>query len=246
MTTAVIVQARTTSTRLPSKVLLPLAGDTVLRHVLVRCAAIPGADVVCCAIPRGDAGSGLAEEATRAGAEVVAGDETDVLARYRDAARALDADVVMRVTSDCPLIDPEICGRVLQARHEAGADYACNNMPRGWPHGLDCEAFTREALEQAAATAVEPHDREHVTPWLRRAPGVTRVHVDGPGGTAAEGRWTLDHPEDYAFFQALFAHLDPLPHIAGFAEVAAVVARHPEIAALNAARHAPPTQQVAS
>jgi spore coat polysaccharide biosynthesis protein SpsF (cytidylyltransferase family) len=241
--TAIIVQARMTSTRLPGKVLLPLAGDTVLAHVLTRCRAIPGADVVVCAIPEGEAGQGLAEEARRAGAVVVAGDESDVLARYLKAARAVDADVIMRVTSDCPAIDPAICGAVITALVSSGADYACNNMPRGWPHGLDCEAMTRDALERAAVESRGPHEREHVTPWLRTSPGIKRVSVDGPGGKALEGRWTLDHPEDYAFFEALFAHLQPLPHIADYAEIAGVVSAHPELAGINAQHHAAISQE---
>lgn len=223
-----------TSTRLPGKVLLPLAGATVLRHVLTRCRAIPGVDVVCCAIPEGEAGDGLAQEVQQAGAKVVEGDERDVLARYLKAARAVDADVIMRVTSDCPAIDPAICGAVLAALRDEQADYACNNMPRGWPHGLDCEAMTRAALERAAAEAHEPHDREHVTPWLRRSPEIKRAVVHGPGGAAASGRWTLDHPEDYAFFQALFEQLEPLPHLADHSEIAAVLAAHPQIQTLNA------------
>jgi spore coat polysaccharide biosynthesis protein SpsF len=235
--TAVIVQARMTSTRLPGKVLLPLAGDTVLTHVLTRCRAIPGVDIVCCAIPDGQAGDGLSEEAQRAGAVVVAGDQHDVLARYLKAARAVRADIIMRVTSDCPAIDPVICGQVLAALDAAGADYACNNMPRGWPHGLDCEAMTRPALERAAEEAHEPGDREHVTPWLRRSSEIKRVMVDGPGGDAVAGRWTLDHPEDYAFFQALFDHLKPLPHLADYSEIAGVLDAHPEIATLNAGHH---------
>ncbi len=101
---------------------------------------------------------------------VFRGDEHDVLGRYLGAARAVDADVILRVTSDCPLIDPRLCAAVIEARADTQADYAANNMPRLFPHGLDCEAFTRAGLEQAASDATEAYDREHVTPWLRRKP----------------------------------------------------------------------------
>ena len=235
--TVIVVQARSTSTRLPGKVLLPLAGRSVLWHVLTRCRAVPGVDAVVCAIPDSEPDPRLAAEAKAAGATVVAGSESDVLARFLAAARAVDATTVMRVTSDCPVIDPAICRLVLDALTESGADYACNNVaPRTWPHGLDCEAFTRAALERAALEASQPEDFEHVTPWLRRAADVARVAVTGPGGPAASLRWTLDYPEDYAFFEALFARLPAPPALPGQDEILALLARHPEIAALNAAR----------
>jgi spore coat polysaccharide biosynthesis protein SpsF len=234
--TAIIVQARMGSSRLPGKVLLPLAGHTVLWHTLTRCAAVTEADLVCCAIPMGSECDPVADEATQAGATVSRGSENDVLARYLAAANEVGADVILRVTSDCPVIDPEICADVLRAREQAAADYASNNMPRRWPHGLDCEAFTRDALARAAAAAYTPDEREHVTPWLRNDPSVSRVHVPGPNAELARHRWTLDFPEDYKFFEALFALLQPSAHKAGVNDILSVIEIHPEIQALNAHR----------
>ena len=236
-TTAIIVQARMASTRLPGKVLLPLAGQTVLWHTLTRCAAVAGAALVCCAIPDNDHCAPVAKEAERSGARVTRGPESDVLARYLASATEIGADIIMRVTSDCPVIDPWVSADVLKARAETNADYACNNMPRRWPHGLDCEAFTRAALERAASATDAPADREHVTPWLRRDESVHRIHVPGPDAALATKRWTLDFPEDYRFFEALFDLLPPAPHIARFDEILAVIEAHPEIAALNAHHH---------
>ena len=139
----------------------------------------------------------------------------------------------MRVTSDCPLIDPVQCGRVLRLVTEDVADYACNNMPRSWPHGLDCEAFTFAALELAAKSADQPDEREHVTPWLRNHPKLRKANVAGPGGTAAGQRWTLDFREDYEFFARLFRELPRWPVIATTDEVFAVLARHPGILAFK-------------
>ena len=240
-TTAIIVQARLASTRLPGKVLLPLAGRSVLWHTLTRCRAVKGADLVCCAIPKDPSCDPVAEEAERCGAVVTRGSETDVLDRYRVAAIQTGADIIMRVTSDCPLIDPAACADVLAARAVSGADYACNNMPRRWPHGLDCEAFTRAALDRAAAAASEPGDHEHVTPWLRRDASVSRVHVPGPDAALARHRWTLDFSEDYEFFVALFAKLPEPPHIASYAEILAIIERDPELSAINAHLHPPAT-----
>jgi len=225
------------STRLPGKVLLPLVGHSVLWHTLSRCAAIGDDVIVCCAIPVGSECDAIADEAERAGAMVSRGSEDDVLSRYLTAAKDTDAEVIMRVTSDCPVIDPGICAEVLRARAAANADYACNNMPRGWPHGLDCEAFTHAALERAAALATAPDEREHVTPWLRNDPSVSRVHVSGPNAELAKHRWTLDFPEDYAFFEALFNVLPAPEHEAGFDNILAAVESCPEISTLNAHRY---------
>ena len=236
MRTAIIVQARIGSTRLPGKVLKPLNGHTVLEEVLQRCRAIPGADVVVCAIPVSSENDALIAPSTRTGAVVTRGSAGDVLARYHQAAGEVGADVVMRVTSDCPLIDPALCGDVLALRTAEQADYAANNMPPSFPHGLDCEAFTAVALARAHVQASDAYDREHVTPWLRRDDSVKRVALAGPGGTAVAQRWALDFPEDYAFLSALFAKLP-----AGrtrWQDTLAVVAANPQISTLNATRRA--------
>lgn len=234
MTTAIIVQARLGSSRLPGKVLKPLAGGTVLAEVLRRCLAIPGADLVVCAVPEGKQDEPVAEEARHCGAVVTRGSETDVLDRYLQASKVVGADVVMRVTSDCPLIDPGVCGAVLDLRAKKDADYACNNLPPSFPHGLDCEAFTRDALELAWREGVAPEDREHVTPWLRRAPTIRRAMLAGPGGELAHLRWTLDVPEDYDFFKAVFALMPASTAITGWHELATLLKHHPEIVAINA------------
>ena len=235
MRTAVIVQARMTSTRLPGKVMRKLAGHTVLEHVLRRAAAIPGVDVVVCATTDGPETDALVAEAGQAGALIFRGSETDVLGRYLGAAEMARAERVMRVTSDCPLIDPTICGEILALMTASGADYACNNMPRSWPHGLDAEAFTIAALRRAANETQDAFDREHVTPWLRRQPDLRRINLPGPGWPYSAQRWTLDHPADLAFFEAVFARLPPLPAMPGLQDVLNLLAAHPEIVKINRA-----------
>lgn len=230
--TAVIVQARFGSTRLPGKVLKSLAGHSVLEHVLHRCQAITGVDTVCCAIPNTSESDEVALCAQRCGVQVFRGSEHDVLDRYYQAARWLNADVVMRVTSDCPLIDPSVCNAVLQLRTEHDTDYACNNMPRTFPHGLDCEAFTFVALEQAAKEATDPFSREHVTPWLRTHHMVSRCNLIREG-LGASPRLTIDYPEDFEFFTALFAKLPAWPAIPSTTEILEILAQHPEITMLN-------------
>ena len=235
-TTACIVQARVASTRLPAKVLKDLAGEPVLGHVLRRCKAIPGVDIVVCATVDNAECDPIETLAKHYDTPVHRGSETDVLQRYLGAARQVGAAIIMRVTSDCPLIDPGICGEVLARRRAESAHYAANNFTWTYPHGLDCEAFTGQALESAAAEATEAHDREHVTPWIRKHPDYRKINVAGPGGAPAKWRWTLDFPEDLDFMRALYRHLPAPPAMPSWQEVAAVVAAHPELAEINQLR----------
>ena len=236
MTTAVIVQARFGSTRLPGKVMQPIGGRPALSSVLERCRRIPGIDVVVCAVPDDRRSDPVAEVAHTAGAVVFRGAEHDVLDRYDQAARCVGASAVMRVTSDCPLIDPVLCGAALAALRDEGVDYVCNNMPPLWPHGLDCEAFWAEHLTRAALEAIDPYEREHVTPWLRRNAALRRVNVDGTGRGLERMRWTLDYPEDLAFLRGLAAVLRKPFAEATTQDVLAALAAHPELAALNRMR----------
>lgn len=229
----VIVQARMRSTRLPDKVMRKLAGITVLEHVLRRCQAIRGIDEVICATTDTAETDLIAAEAARIGVTVFRGSEPDVLDRYYRAASAARAGIVMRVTSDCPLIDPGICSALLSLFLRSGVDYACNNMPRSWPHGMDAEVFSMAALTRAAEEATEPFAREHVTPWLRAHPEVRRTVLHGPGWPHTEHRLTLDHPEDLRLFEHI-ADKFPLPlHTATLDDILRVLAAHPEIDAIN-------------
>lgn len=236
MTFAVIVQARMTSTRLPGKVLEPLGEQSALVTCLSRCAQIPGIDHVVVAIPQGSAHDPVAAEVVKHDMTVVRGSENDVLARYCAAAKAVDADLVMRVTSDCPFIDPALCGDVVSLYHREQVDYACNNMPPRFPHGLDCEVFSAQRLYEAEWLARDPYDREHVTPFLRRELGYTRAALTGPGTGVERLRWTLDYPEDLACLQAIAAALGERTLTASWQEIAELCLRRPDITALNAAK----------
>ena len=234
MTTAVIVQARMASTRLPGKVLLEAGGTTFLDHVLTRGLAIAGADLVCCAVPDSPDSDPVAAEARRLGVEVFRGSEADVLDRYRRAAEALKADVVMRVTSDCPLIDPAVCAEVLRLRERENADYACNNMPPTWPHGLDCEVLTFAWLDYSARSATRPFEREHVTQYARNHPDSRKANLPCPAANVAHHRWTLDTPADLEFFRALFPRLPAGRAAWDWRVPLAAVEADPALAALNA------------
>lgn len=195
MTVACIIQARLRSTRLPAKVLLPLpTGRTVLEEVIYRCKQIKGVDAVVVAIPDTPENDIIASVACRTA--VVRGPEHDVLARYAKAASEVNADVIMRITSDCPLVDPEVSGQVL--RLVGGVGYASNCWPaREHPHGLDCEVFTRDLLSMANNEATDAYDREHVTPFIQRNCRVEGSALLKSMVDRSHIRWTLDTIEDY-------------------------------------------------
>jgi spore coat polysaccharide biosynthesis protein SpsF len=237
--TVCIIQARMASTRLPGKVLLDLNGRSVLSYSVERCLAIPSVDEVCCAIPETADCDPIAEEAKRCGATITRGSESDVLERYYQAAKHLNADVILRVTSDCPLIDPNICNQVLQRMAEEKADYACNSIPPSWPHGLDCQAFTFSWLERAHREATDPFDREHVAPFIRKHPDARKVNFMSNDPSMVHHRWTLDTPADLEFFRSLMPHLPegpagwnyqtPLKFLQGAPEISAINADHVEL-----------------
>ncbi|MBN8195902.1 cytidylyltransferase domain-containing protein [Thalassospira povalilytica] len=229
----VVVQARMTSTRLPGKVLMDLNGKTVLNHVLSRCKRIRNVEDVWCAIPSGEEHDPVSEEALLARVKVHRGSETDVLSRYAAVARESSATSVIRVTSDCPLICPDVCSEVLGLFHESGADYACNNMPPSWPHGLDCEVFSSGALFAAEQSAADNFSREHVTPWIRANTLLRRVNYACEQKGLSSLRLTLDYPEDYRMLSELFRKLGNSADKAELSEILSALDKYPEIIDLN-------------
>jgi len=233
MTTALIVQARFNSTRLPGKVLLKIGTRSVLGNVLERCQAVAGIDAVCCCVPDGLENDPVAAEAIRSGSRVTRGPERDVLTRYLIAARELNADPIMRVTSDCPLIDPFLCAEVLAFYRTTNGDIACNDLLPNWPHGLDCEVFSRAWLERAAREAVDPYDREHVSTFIYRHPDARSWNLLGPGGSSARHRWTLDTAGDLAVIRAIATRLPDGPPGWRWTAALAVVEADPALLSLS-------------
>ena len=228
-----IIQARMGSSRLPGKVMLDLADERVISHVIRRCKAIPSVSMVICACPNDSANDPLVAFAQDCGAETFRGSEDDVLARYYLAAKPHNPDYVMRVTSDCPLLDPDVCEDLVQNVISGGADYGGNG---GYPHGLDCEVMTFKALEEAYNTATHAGDREHVTLWIKRQNHYKTAHITCAIPGSHDHRWVLDNPEDRTFMDTLFKYLPTTPAMPTWQEVVAVVDKHPELKSLNAAQ----------
>jgi spore coat polysaccharide biosynthesis protein SpsF len=204
--TVAIVQARTTSTRLPGKVLSDIEGLPMLAHVLRRARA-SGVDDVVVASTMNAADDPVVEIARSEGARWFRGDEYDVLARYAGAARDAGAEVVVRITADCPLLDPEVLDRVVEGL-DADADYASNVLDRTFPVGLDVEAMRRETLDRIDVLARSPQAREHVTWFLREERPelfVRRSIVDDANNS--DLRFTVDTDEDLEVVRRLYREL---------------------------------------
>lgn len=203
-----IVQARMGSSRLPGKTMMDLAGAPLIDRLMRQLAGARSLDEVVIATSVDPSDDVIADYARQKGIRVVRGSEQDVLSRYVLAAEASNADVVVRITADCPLHSPDTVDAVVDAFLRGQVDYACNTNPYTRPDGQDAEVFTRAMLDRAAAVALPGPDREHVTPWIRRTEEATRLDVLHPPPHAATLRWSVDHPDDLEFARTVWAHLD--------------------------------------
>lgn len=232
MKTVVIIQARLGSSRLPGKVLLDLAGEPMLAHAVARCRRARAIDEVVVATPAGPANQPLADLCASRGWPLFQGSEDDVLDRYHGAAVAAGADTVVRVTSDCPLIEPEVIDLIVEAFREKGVDYASNTIgPRTFPRGLDVEVMSFHALERAWREDANPAWREHVTPFIYRNPNQFTLHAVVNEIDLSHLRWTVDTPEDMALIQRIYSHFGH--NRFSWREVLRLCEQHPEWLAIN-------------
>lgn len=233
MKTIIIVQARMTSTRLPGKVLLPLAGEPMLVRLLERLRRVQRADGIVIATTTNVTDDPIAAMCAQQGVPCHRGSELDVLSRYADAARLHAADVVVRITSDCPLIDPALIDQLIAVYEEGDSDYVSNMLPPTWPYGMAVEVFSATALAQAHAEATQDAEREHVTPFIYWHPQRYRLRNVASPVALSHHRWTVDTPEDYELVRRLFDHLLPTnPHFTQ-ADVLALLDAHPDWIAIN-------------
>jgi glutamate-1-semialdehyde 2,1-aminomutase len=226
-----IVQARMGATRLPSKVMRPIGGTPLIGLLLGRLSHAQRVEQIVVATTDDARSAPLVEYVRKLGYAVYQGSENDVLDRYYCAAKSTGAEVVVRITGDCPLIDPGLVDEVIGAFLDQRADYASNTQPPSYPDGLDTEVFTFAALEDAAHKAAQLYQREHVTPYLREAPQFHRINHQHQPDHSSE-RWTVDEPEDLQVVTRVFERFKPRTNFS-WLEVLALREREPEIFAAN-------------
>jgi spore coat polysaccharide biosynthesis protein SpsF len=230
MKTVAIIQARMGSTRLPGKVLEPIQGRCMLLRVHDRAAQIPHVDQVAVATSTQPGDAAIVDLCNRHRIPCMQGSESDVLDRYYQSARRLEAGVIVRITADCPLLDPAVSGRVVETFLAGGFDYVSNIRRRTYPRGLDTEVFAFEALGRAWHEAAEPYQREHVTPYIYEEKNLFSVGSVMSGEDHSSHRWTVDTPEDLELVRKIYTMFE---HPPGMDEVLCLLNRHPELTRIN-------------
>jgi spore coat polysaccharide biosynthesis protein SpsF len=227
-----IIQARMGSARLPGKVMKDLGGETVLARVVrrVRRATLMGEVTVATTTEPSD--DVILQECRRLSVQVFRGAQDDVLDRYYCATQLAKAEAIIRITSDCPLIEPAISDKTVLKFLDEQPDYASNALERTYPRGLDTEVMTREALARAWQQAQQPYQRVHVTPYIYENPSRFRIlSVTGETDYSSH-RWTLDTAEDLTFLRAVYARMGNDDHFT-WHDVLTVLDKDPSILNLN-------------
>lgn len=208
MATICIIQARMGSTRLPGKVLADIGGMSMLARVVRRVRRATLLDDIVIATTIDPTDEAIVDECQRLSVAVIRGSVEDVLDRYYQVAQTYHADAIVRITSDCPLIEPELIDQVITSFQETQADYASNCIERRYPRGLDVEVMRLTALKYAWEHSESFYQRAHVTPFIYQNSHLFRIVSVTGDEDYSSYRWTVDTPEDLAFVRAIYERLD--------------------------------------
>lgn len=227
------------STRLPGKVLKDLAGKPVLWHILTRIQSCRHVDEIVVAttdLPEDDP---IVNACAQWQVRSFRGSAQDVLSRYFHAAQNAQAHTIVRITSDCPVIDPQIIDEIITSFHKLNrftqaVDYLSNTQVRTYPRGLDTEVFTFSGLEQANANANEEYEREHVTPYFYLHPEIFKIRQYTDKANHARLRWTLDTEEDYQLMQEIYKRLYKPEKLFLYEDILKIFQDEPALASINA------------
>jgi len=203
-----LIQARMSSIRLPNKVMKPIGGVPMIELLLKRLAKAKEVDQIIVATSDNKCNIPLITHVQNIGFAYEKGSENDVLDRYLKAALLHQADAIVRITGDCPLVDPELVDEMILRFKDLNVDYISNVDPPTYPDGLDIEVFTLEALKKASRETNNLFDREHVTPYLRK-PGIYKTDVILNSEDLSSMRWTVDEVSDFKVIEKVFAYFHP-------------------------------------
>ena len=231
-----IIQARMTSTRLPGKVLLDIAGFPMLYHVIKRVSSAKMIDQIVVATTDDPADDPIEEFCNSNNVLCFRGHTFDVLDRYYQTASKFQADIIVRITADCPMLDPTLIDSLIQSFLEAGVDFAANRLPPPWkrtyPIGLDIEIVRFDAMKKAWQKAESEFEREHVMPYLYDEPGRFKIMLAHHEPDYGEKRWTVDTLLDLALVNKIFEHFAPRIDFS-WMEVIDLIKRNPDLENIN-------------
>jgi spore coat polysaccharide biosynthesis protein SpsF len=238
MKTVLIAQARMGSTRLPGKVMKDILKRPMLEHFIRRLKMVKNADDIVIATPGGKGEEPIRQLCERLKVNVFnafKGSQEDVLSRYYEAAKHNRADVIVRITSDCPVIDPEIIDNMIKMFLDSSgkADYLSNALKRTYPRGLDTEVFSFNALERACNEAEKDYEREHVTSYIYEHPERFRLLGFESPVDYSDHRWTVDTVEDFELITKIYEALYPHNEKFLLKDILELFKRSPQLAEIN-------------
>jgi len=235
MKVVIVNQARMTSTRLPKKVLKEVLGKPLLEYQIERLQRVKLADQIVIATTINDADQPIIDLCDRLSIHYYRGSEDDVLARYHGAAIAHQADVMVRVTSDCPVIDPQVIDQVIRFYVDAYPkyDYVSNCLGRTYPRGMDTEVFSFKSLDEAFHQATVQGDREHVTPFIHRQFDRYNLGQVNYFKNHSEHRWTVDTIEDFELIKRIIESLYPFKPEFSLQDCLELLSQNPEWNMIN-------------
>lgn len=230
----VIVQARTSSTRLPEKVLKDIAGKPMLGHVIQRLRKSQLIGEILIAVGKRK-NTPILKLTQKYGVKCFVGSEEDVLDRYYMAARKFKADIIVRITSDCPLIDPEVVDKVIKKyiENKERIDYTSNTLKRSYPRGLDTEVFSFKVLEKTWKEAKRPYQREHVTSYIYEHPEIFRIVNVENNEDLSDMRWTVDKEKDLEFIREVYKRLYKGGKIFLMNDILRLLKKEPQLMEMN-------------
>jgi len=228
----VLIQARTGSSRLPEKVLAEIEGRQLVWHVINRVKKIKSVQQVVLITTTKKNDKILLDLAQKNNIMGFSGDEFDVLDRHYQCAKKMNADPIIRITSDCPLIDPYLVEEILQFFLENNYDYVSNVIPPTYPDGLDTEIFTFKTLEKAANEAKLLSEREHVTPYISKNPSKFKLYNYKNNKDFSHLRWTVDKDVDLEFVKQIYSKMKPRT-IFSMNDILKILKKNPELLEIN-------------